>query len=165
MNKPIKFLLWVSVWWLVMAGVVLAQGNGGGQVVGSIDVTIVLAPLAAAALGIERLLETLWGVLETVMDMLGITPDGEKYQVFKTWASAALGIVIGIIISSAAHLRMFGLLGLAVNVNADIFITGLVVGSGSKFTHDIIGIIYEGKRGLEQWRKLTESRRAGNAVE
>jgi len=97
--------------------------------------------------------------------MLGITPDGEKYQVFKTWASAALGIVIGIIISSAAHLRMFGLLGLAVNVNADIFITGLVVGSGSKFTHDVIGIIYESKRGLEQWRKLTESRRAGNAVE
>ncbi len=163
-KRALFFTVAVIAIWSALAVVALAQTNPT-QPGGSIDVAVVLAPLVAAALGIERLLETLWGVVEMVLDMLGITPTGKKYIAFKTWASAALGIVLGIILASAARLQMFGMLGLHVNAGADVFITGLVIGSGSKFTHDVIGILTEGKRGLEQWRKLTESRRTGQMVE
>ncbi len=163
-KRTVFFVIAVATAWLALAAVALAQ-TAPAQPGNGIDVAVVLAPLVAAALGIERLLETLWGVVEMVLDMLGITPTGEKYIAFKTWASAALGIVLGIILASAARLQMFGMLGLHVNVGADVFITGLVIGSGSKFTHDVIGILTEGKRGLEQWRKLTESRRTGRVVE
>ncbi len=163
-KRALFFTVAVATIWSMLAVVALAQTNTA-QTGGGIEVAVVLAPLIAAALGIERLLETLWGVVEMVLDILGITPTGEKYVAFKTWASAALGIVLGIILASAARLQMFGMLGLTVNAGADVFITGLVIGSGSKFTHDVIGILSEGKRGLEQWRKLTESRRTGRVVE
>ena len=145
--------------WAMLSMVVLAQSgtatNGGT----ASDVAVVLAPLLAAALGIERLLETLWGIVESLLDTLQIIPTGEKYIAFKTWSSAALSIVAGIIIASAAQMKMFEMLGLSVSPRPDVFITGLVIGSGSKFTHDVIGIFTEGKRGLEQWRKLSETNR------
>ncbi len=151
--------------WFLLAVVALAQTRGFSQPTSTVNVTVVLAPLLAAALGIERLLETLWGIVESILSALTIVPTGEKYQDFKTWASAAFGIVAGIIIASAAQLQMFGMLGLAVDARADVFITGLVIGSGSKFTHDVIGILSESKRGLEQWRMLTEHRRTTNTAE
>ena len=163
-KRALFFIIAVITIWAALTVVALAQSNAA-QSGGNPDVAVVLAPLVAAALGIERLLETLWGVVEMVLDVLGITPTDEKYIAFKTWASAAMGILLGIILASAARLQMFGLLGLHVNAGADVFITGLVIGSGSKFTHDVIGILSEGKRGLEQWRKLTESRRTGRVVE
>ncbi len=153
----------IAVWFLLAAAVMAQTRGTAAPTANGSDVAVVLAPLLAAALGIERLLETVWGVVESIMNGLNITPTGAKYGEFKTWASAAFGIVAGIIIASAAQLQMFGMLGLVVDARADVFITGLVIGSGSKFTHDIIGILTEGKRGLEQWRKLTEHRRV-NAV-
>lgn len=138
---------------------VMAQNGGTAYPVEVGNVSLVLAPLAAAALGIERLLETIWGVVETVLRMALVDTSSPRYVEFKTWVSAGLGLVMGVIIASAADLRMFGMLNFPAAVQADVFITGLVVGSGSKFTHDIIGIFTESKRALEQWRKLLEQRR------
>lgn len=166
MRKRVIFVLVASLFvWFFAVAVAAAQTREFGQPAPVTNVTVVLAPLLAAALGIERVLETLWGIVESVLNMLAIAPTGAKYQDFKTWASAAIGIVAGIIIASAAQLQMFGLLGLAVDARADVFITGLVIGSGSKFTHDVIGILSEGKRSLEQWRMLTEHRRITNAAD
>ena len=146
--------------WGALSMVVLAQSSGTVTNADSTaTVAVVLAPLLAAAVGIERLLETLWGIVESLLDMLQITPTGEKYVAFKTWSSAALSIVAGLIIASAAQMKMFAMLALSVAPRPDVFITGLVIGSGSKFTHDVIGIFTEGKRGLEQWRKLSETNR------
>ena len=147
--------------WAMLSMVVLAQQSGGAtnDSASTTAVAVVLAPLLAAAIGIERLLETLWGIIESLLDMMQITPTGEKYIAFKTWSSAALSIVAGLIIASAAQMKMFAMLDLSVAPRPDVFITGLVIGSGSKFTHDVIGIFTEGKRGLEQWRKLSETNR------
>ncbi|RME40364.1 MAG: hypothetical protein D6796_17300 [Caldilineae bacterium] len=145
----------VVLCWLALGGLALAQGGDGGSAaaVGG----GVLAPLAAAALGIERLLEAVWGIAESIIGVVGKVgkelPDKPEYVRFKTWASAVLGILVGIILASAANLGMFGMLDLPVNHRADVFITGLVIGSGSKFTHDVIGIFYE-------WKKLIEVRRS-----
>ncbi len=145
--------------WGALSMVALAQSGTVTNADSTTTVAVVLAPLLAAAVGIERLLETLWGIVESLLDMLQITPTGEKYVAFKTWSSAALSIVAGLIIASAAQMKMFAMLDLSVAPRPDVFITGLVIGSGSKFTHDVIGIFTEGKRGLEQWRKLSETNR------
>ena len=160
MKRRVRFLAvtgGVVLCWLALGALALAQGGNGGSAAAGMTGGGVLAPLAAAALGIERLLEAVWGIAESIIGVLGKVgkelPDKPEYVRFKTWASAALGIIIGIVLASAANLGMFGMLDFPVNHRADVFITGLIIGSGSKFTHDVIGIFYE-------WKKLIEVRRS-----
>jgi hypothetical protein len=156
---------------LILTGteVAFAQGEGGPDAAGIMDVALVLAPLAATALGIERLVETGWGLIETILSFIpwfdfikkeeANLDDKDKknkagYKKFKVWTSAAIGIGLGIWVANAAGLKMFNLIGLEVIPEADVLVTGLVVGSGSKFTHDVIGIFTETKRLIENGAEL-----------
>jgi len=161
MKKSLYTLLWVALLCLVLPVAALAQdaGNQPTAVVLNFNVMVVLAPLAAAALGIERLLETLWGIFETILRMLNVDIITPTYIQFKTWVSAGIGLAMGVIIAFAAELKMFGMLTLPAQPELDMFVTGLVIGAGSKFTHDIIGIFYESKKALEEWKKLLETKR------
>lgn len=73
----------------VFTGVAYAQG---GEPAAS-SVNNVLAPLAAAALGIERLLEIAWGFIESILTRAkkDFKTDDKDYKKFKTWFSAAVG--------------------------------------------------------------------------
>ena len=160
---------------LTVTGVAFAQGEGGTA--GMMDVGAVLAPLAAAALGVERLIEAGWGVVEAVLSLDLIKSrfkprldflkkakadfdDVDKtnqvnYSKFKVWTSVAAGILLGIVVANMAGLRMFSTIGFAnVFEGADKVITGIVIGSGSKFTHDVIGIFTETKKLVENLAEL-----------
>ena len=161
MKRSLFTVLGLVALWAALPVIALAldPNTGPTAVVVGVNVMIVLAPLAAAALGIERLLETLWGIFETILRMLQINIATPTYVQLKTWVSAGLGLIIGLIIAFAADLRMFGMLSLSAQPELDMFMTGLVIGAGSKFTHDVIGIFYESKKTLEEWKKLLETRR------
>ncbi len=161
MRRSLFTVSGLAALWAALPVIALAQdpNTGPTTVVVGVNVMIVLAPLAAAALGIERLLETLWGIFETILRMLQINIATPTYVQLKTWISAGLGLVIGLIIAFAADLRMFGMLSLSAQPELDMFMTGLVIGAGSKFTHDVIGIFYESKKTLEEWKKLLELKR------
>ncbi|MFQ5577223.1 MAG: hypothetical protein ACE5G8_09590 [Anaerolineae bacterium] len=161
MKRRIAVFSGLALSWLAAPAAVLAQGSSGASGEG-LNVSLVLAPLAAAALGIERLLEAIWGIVEMILSYMKVDTDAPKYVEFKTWAAAALGIIIGLIIAGAAELRMFAMLNLPANPGLDVFVTGLVIGSGSKFTHDVIGIFFHGKKGLEEWGKLLKVKRTAN---
>ena len=147
---------------VVFTGVAYAQGGEPAATA----VATVLAPLAAAALGIERILEIAWGFVESIFVLVKkdkFNSEEKEYKAFKTWVSAALGLVIGYQVAIAARLMMFTSVGIQnVDAHADMLITGLVIGSGSKFTHDIIGIFSEGKGLIEEYKKYTERRENGN---
>ncbi len=161
MRRSLFTVLGLVALWAALPVIALAQDPNlePTTVVVGVNVMVVLAPLAAAALGIERLLETLWGIFETVLRMLKINYTTPEYVQIKTWVSAGMGLIIGLIIAFAADLRMFGLLSLMVQPELDMFMTGLVIGAGSKFTHDVIGIFYESKKAMEEWKKLLEVKR------
>ena len=161
MRRALFTILGLAALWAALPAIALAQDPNlqPAAVVMSVNVMVVLAPLAAAALGIERLLETLWGIFETILRMLNINYATPEYVQTKTWVSAGMGLVIGLIIAFAANLGMFGLLSLSVQPELDMFMTGLVIGAGSKFTHDVIGIFYQSKKALEEWKKLLEVKR------
>ncbi|HEY84618.1 MAG TPA: hypothetical protein G4N96_05860 [Chloroflexi bacterium] len=161
MKRSLFTIPGLAALWAALPVIALAQDSNPEPtaVVAGVNVMLVLAPLAAAALGIERLLETLWGIFETILRMLQIDIATPTYVQLKTWISAGLGLIIGLIIAFAADLRMFGMLSLSAQPELDMFMTGLVIGAGSKFTHDVIGIFYESKKTLEEWKKLLEVRR------
>jgi hypothetical protein len=172
MKRRLLTVFWTIVISFLFTGVAYAA-NGEETTVKT--VAAILAPLAAAALGIERALEMFWGIVESIGDIImkkdqSDNPeagsektdwtDKDKYKSFKTWFSALLGLVAGVIIAFQTNLMMFSLIGFDnVIANADIFVTGMVIGSGSKFTHDVIGIFSEGKKLVEQTQGLVRRKK------
>ncbi|MEJ2484716.1 MAG: hypothetical protein P8Y68_03175 [Anaerolineales bacterium] len=173
MKRRYLTIFWTVVISLVFTGVVYASNDQ--QTDTAATVVSILAPLAAAALGIERGMEILWGIVESIGDMFKKQdqpeealpgPGGEdwknspKYKQFKTWFSAFVSLILGIVIAFQTNLMMFTFVGFEnVVPNADKFVTGIVVGSGSKFTHDVIGIFSEGKKFVEHAQGLVKARK------
>jgi len=74
----------------------------------------------------------------------------DSYISAKSAASILLGLMLGVIIAAVGQLQMFALLGIAaVPARFDVFITGLVIGSGSYPVHSLVGILQQGKDTLD----------------
>src|SRR4030095_16889416 len=73
-----------------------------------------------------------------------------SYISAKSAISIVLGLMLGVIIAAVGQLQMFALLGIAVvPAKFDVFITGLVIGSGSYPVHSLVGILQQGKDTLD----------------
>jgi hypothetical protein len=74
----------------------------------------------------------------------------DGYRNAKAAASIVLGLVIGVIVSTLGQLQMFAMLGIgSVPERADVFITGLVIGTGSYPVHSLVGILQQTKETLD----------------
>ena len=74
----------------------------------------------------------------------------DSYISAKSATSIVLGLMLGVIIAAVGQLQMFAMLGVAaVPARFDVFITGLVIGSGSYPVHSLVGILQQGKDTLD----------------
>jgi len=74
----------------------------------------------------------------------------DGYRNAKAAASIVLGLVIGVIVSTLGQLQMFAMLGIgSVPERVDVFITGLVIGTGSYPVHSLVGILQQTKETLD----------------
>ncbi|MBP7963398.1 MAG: hypothetical protein KBG20_08435 [Caldilineaceae bacterium] len=132
------------------------------------------APLLAAAVSVERVVEIGWNYVEWgVVRYAGWRADELKtpqYAQFKSASSTVAAIVLGIIVVNYSNLRLFAFMqpelgSFASNVPAawDIILTGLLVGAGSKPAHDILGLITRFKS-LVGNTSLRQREEAGSAV-
>lgn len=117
---------------------------------------LVLLPLFAAAIAVERLIEVVWNYIDwALLNMRGWQPAElrtTQYQQFKSGTSLVLGIVLGVLISNYTGMRLFDYLRpltprLLAEVPAvwDVLITGFIIGAGTKPMHDLLGIITQTK--------------------
>jgi hypothetical protein len=232
-NWLIVLVVAVAAIWLILIGYVFFIAPITKAEVRSLEptanLTVVLAPVLAAAAGVERMLETIFNILEgawkTMIAYLGrglrwlknaenelidsrqwlaevsavynqkmrelrIDPkipvdslttdlqakitaainlrtmaeerlaDAEKslsgatatdsYKSTKAVASIVLGLMLGVVVSALGSLQMFAMLGIAaVPPRVDVFITGLVIGTGSYPVHSLLGILQQGKDALD----------------
>jgi len=132
------------------------------------------APLLAAAVSVERVVEIGWNYVEWgVVRYAGWRADELKtpqYAQFKNGSSMVAAIVLGIIVVNYSNLRLFafmqpsaGSFASAVPASWDIILTGLLVGAGSKPAHDILGLITRFKN-LVGNTSLRQREEAGSAV-
>lgn len=185
-----------------------------------VDLAVVLAPIAIAALGVERMIEMMWNLIESYIRSLvaflagrsewlrwandelraarerlealaqdwdptervdqrlatsqdalsqlieraandvafaevrlnSLTSTGQ-YRDAKRVISIISSLLLGIIIATVVGLQMFALLGISVNTQIDILITGIAIGTGSTPVHSFIGILQQGKDTLEGLQK------------
>lgn len=76
------------------------------------------------------------------------TSDG--YRNTKAAASVLVGLILGVIVSALGQLQMFAMLGIgSVPERVDVFITGLVIGTGSYPVHSLVGILQQTKETLD----------------
>ena len=151
--------------WGVFGGLFLAGAlpklmlaAGTEQTVGTEITTVVpaMVPLLGAAAGIERLMELGWHYLEWgALRFLGWRPSDLKspgYIAFKRSTSLLAGIFLGVVVSNYSGMRLMAYLGQTlpgfldqVPDLWDILVTGLMIGAGTKPTHDLLGIITQVK--------------------
>ena len=117
---------------------------------------MVLLPLLAASLAVERLIEVLWNYIDwTLLNTRGWEPANlraSQYTHFKSGTSLVLAVVMGVIVANYTGMRLFDYLRpltprLLESVPSvwDVLITGFVIGAATKPIHDLLGIITQTK--------------------
>jgi hypothetical protein len=117
---------------------------------------MVLLPLLAASLAVERLIEVLWNYIDWgLLNTRGWEPAqlrASQYTHFKSGTSLVLAVVIGVIVANYTGMRLFDYLRpltprLLDSVPSvwDVLITGFVIGAATKPIHDLLGIITQTK--------------------
>lgn len=117
---------------------------------------MVLLPLTAAAIAVERLIEVMWNYTDwALLNARGWEPASlrsSQYTNFKSGTSLVLAVVLGVIIANYTGMRLFDYLRpltprLLDSVPSvwDVLITGFVIGAGTKPMHDFLGIIAQTK--------------------
>lgn len=112
----------------------------------------VLLPLATASIGVERATEIVWNYVEWLMlsskRWMPANLKTAQYVQFKSGTSMLLGVVIGILVSNYTGMQLFEYLSgwvptflSEVPAVWDVLITGIIIGSGAKPAHEILGII------------------------
>ncbi len=158
--KMVRRLGWGVFGGLFLAGALpkLTLAAGTEQAIGTEITTVMpaMVPLLGAAAGIERLMELGWHYLEWgALRFLGWRPSDLKspgYVAFKRSTSLLAGIFLGVVVSNYSGMRLMAYLGqslpgflVQVPDMWDILVTGLMIGAGTKPTHDLLGIITQVK--------------------
>jgi hypothetical protein len=100
--------------------------------------------------GANRMMSLAQKRLEDAESNLDDVTSSDSYISAKSAVSIILGLMLGVIIAAIGQLQMFALLGIAaVPERFDVFITGLVIGSGSYPVHSLVGILQQGKDTLD----------------
>jgi len=136
-RRWLAVLLVVFLASLVIVPIALAEGS-------ITDLTAPFAPILAASLTIERTLQLIRNL---------ISPDPERgplargTKALRYYATIG-GTLLGLAMSALSNLRLLGSTGIAADQKVDIVLTGIVVGMGTEFVHEVIGIVTEGKNAL-----------------
>ncbi len=111
-----------------------------------------VVPMLAASASVERVLEMGWNLLEWFLLRVGgwQAEDLKRadYQQFKSGFSLLLANLLGVFITSYTDVRLLSYLQPEVNglfdqipVSWDILLSGVLIGSGTKPIHDVLGMV------------------------
>jgi len=125
------------------------------------------ALLSAQASGISAAEEALHDAEERLKQWVQTEP----YLSIKRALTVLIGIILGIVMAWVSKLQMFKLLGadlVAMNsatgtvaqflTGVDVFVTGLIIGTGSAPVHSLIGILQKSKDAIDQARALARAK-------
>jgi len=115
------------------------------------------APLLAASAAVERTLQLIRKIFSPDPES-GLFARGSRgLKYLTTYGSVALGLML----SLWGNIRLLGSVEIFIDPLTDLVFTGIVVGMGSEFVHEIIGVVGEGKSAL---RATTEAKEQETAV-
>lgn len=128
---------------LIFVNVVYAQGNTTDTI------STLFAPILAAAVAIERLLQLIRNL---------ISPDPEKGPLARgtqalRYFTTIGGVVLGLLFAFIGNYQMLATAGFNIQPTLDIILTGITMGMGTEFVHQVITGIGEAKSALRKTAK------------
>ncbi|MFN8440240.1 MAG: hypothetical protein U0175_05710 [Caldilineaceae bacterium] len=127
-----------------------------------------LIPVLTAMVVVERAIEIVWNYTEWFL--VGVRKwDGEAlkrsdYLHFKSATSLLLGMILGVLMANFAGMHLLFSAGINNVAPAwDLLITGILIGTGTKPIHDLLGILTQFKNFLAS-SALMRREEAGRAL-
>ena len=99
------------------------------------------APILAATVAVERFLQLIRNIISPDPEMGPLARGSKALRYYTTVGGTALGLPIAFI----SNLRLLTSAGITINPNIDILLTGVAVGMGTEFVHEVIKVVAEGK--------------------
>lgn len=127
-----------------------------------------LIPVLTAMVVVERAIEILWNYTEWFL-VSARKWDGEalkrsEYLHFKSATSLLLGMILGVLMANFAGMHLLFSAGINdVTPAWDLLITGILIGTGTKPVHDLLGILTQFKNFLAS-SALMRREEAGRAL-
>lgn len=141
LHRYLDVLLIVLLTALFIVPAALAQGNEPGQ-----DLLAPFAPILAASLAIERLLQLVRNIISPNPEA-GILARGSKaLRYYTTLGGSALGLAVAFL----SNLRLLDSAGITFDPTLDAILTGVALGMGTEIVHELIKVIAEGKSALRK---------------
>ncbi len=136
--------------WLADVSTRYAEEMQAIQITGQSSVEQLTSEAQAKMAAANAMLRLAQARLQAAEDNLSDASASDGYRGVKAAASIILGLMLGVIVAQLGSLQMFALMGLAVvPIKVDIFITGLIIGSGAYPVHSLVGILQQGKDTLD----------------
>lgn len=118
------------------------------------DLAAPFAPILAASLTIERSLQLVRNLISPDPEQGPLARGTRALRYYATIGGTALGLAM----ASLSNLRLLATTGIIANPNVDIVLTGIVVGMGTEFVHEVIGVVTEGKNALRSAAEENEAK-------
>ncbi len=134
-RRILNILLIAFLLSLTIVNVAFAQDNGSQGVLAP------FGPILAAAVGIERVLQMIRNIVSP-NPTEGPLARGSKALRYYTTIG---GVILGLILVSLSDLRLLALADISTVPAIDFILTGVVIGLGSEFTHEVIKVVSEAK--------------------
>ena len=115
------------------------------------------APLLAASAAVERTLQLVRKIISPDAEAGFLARGSSALRAFTTYGSLALGQMLAF----WGDIRLLGSVDIFIDPLVDTIFTGIVIGMGSEFVHEIIGVVGEGKEAL---RATAEAKQEETAV-
>ena len=133
-------VVWIVL--LVSLFIVPAALAQGGDV--ATNLLAPFAPILAASAAVERLLQLIRNIVSPNPEE-GPLKRGKNLQMFTTYGGVILGLAMSFM---GDNLRILALAGIHFDPTLDMVLTGVVIGMGTEFVHEVIKVIGEGKDAL-----------------
>jgi hypothetical protein len=118
------------------------------------DLAAPFAPILAASLTIERTLQLVRNLISPDPEQGPLARGSKALRYYATLG----GTLLGLAMAALSNLRLLATTGIMANDNIDIVLTGIVVGMGTEFVHEVIGVVTEGKNALRSTAEEKDAR-------
>ena len=103
------------------------------------------APVLAAAVAVERTLQLIRNIISPDPEAGPLKRGSKNLQMFTTYGGVILGLAITFM---SPNLRILELAGVKFDPMIDAVLTGVAIGMGTEFVHEVIKLVAEGKGAL-----------------
>ena len=146
MNRISRYL---NVAWIVLLSALFIVPVAFAQD-GTSSLLAPFAPVMAASVTIERLLQLIRNAISPDPDAGLLKRGSKELRYYTTFGGVALGLIMAFL---SGNLRLLELVEVQFNPLLDTILTGVVIGMGTEVVHELIKVLAEGKDVLRKTAK------------